>query len=119
MISIVVACLAIGLDNWSSHQVVRGSDLLSADSSTIKTQGTHKRCVKYEISAEIADLQLPSDQLPSDKCMAVSSVNCSVELSYLTSGHDAVQHNELENVDNAEDCEKGSHTNEGTKVVAM
>lgn len=104
VISIIMACLAIGLDNWSSQKVRRGSDLLSAESSTTKTQGTYQRCVRYGFSSE--QLNLPSDQLPSSKCIAVSSVNCSAELSYLPSGQEDIKLNELENVNNEADCEK-------------
>lgn len=103
-----MASVAIGLDNWSSQTVVRGSDKQSADASTTKTQGIYMRCVKYEISEEVADLNLPTDQLPSDKCMTVSSVNCSDVLSYLPSGQDSIELNELDNVDNEEDCEAGT-----------
>ena len=102
-----MACVAIGVDNWSSHSVNRVSG--EESSTTTKFQGTYKRCVKYDISSE-SNLNLVSDQLPSDSCMAVSSVNCSAvaEQGYLPSGQDIIGLNELENVDNEEDCEKGA-----------
>lgn len=107
VVSIVLACSSVGLDRWSSQKVYRGSDMFTADSSTTKTQGVYQRCVKYQLSTEVAELNLPSDQIPSDKCMAVSSVNCSDQLDYLPSGQDSIDVNELENVDNEADCESG------------
>ena len=52
LISIVIAAVALGLDQWSQQEVDRGRGR-TTDSSTKKFQGLVKRCVQYEVSDEV------------------------------------------------------------------
>lgn len=103
LISIVIAAVALGLDQWSQQEVDRGRGRTTG-SSTTKFQGLVKRCVQYKVSEEIMALSLPSEQLPQDGCLSNDDLECSNALSYLSSAHDVPEMSELQNTDSEDNC---------------
>ena len=104
-ISLILACVSVGLDEWSRMDVRRGTTTASIDSHTLKTQGVAKGCVSYTLNEEL--LSLPLEQQPKGSCLFTSSLECSMAQSALESAHDNPRVNELQNTDNPGECSEG------------
>ena len=59
----------------------------------------------YDLTAEIELLGLPSEELPSSRCLAMSDLNCSLARVPLFSALDILGHDEVQNSDEVENCD--------------
>jgi hypothetical protein len=104
LISVMLVAVSLGIDRWSEQRIRRGSGETQLDSATFKTQGLSTRCIEYMLSNEVIAQNLPSEQLPQNRCVAVGSLPCLNEQTFLFSEHDVSDIDELSNTDSNSEC---------------
>ena len=105
VIALILGAVGTGLDQWARLDTVRSfSSGGSADGSTYKTQGLLRRCISYDLSTDILNRQLPSDQLPQDRCINMVDLDCSASQPLLVSALDVLVHDEIQNANDAGSC---------------
>lgn len=102
-VGLCLGAVSIGLGQWARLDTDRVA-LEALDGATFKSQGLLSRCVSYDLTGDIRDLQLPLAEQPQDECVMMSSVNCSNSGLPLLSALDIFSIREVQNSFNQPEC---------------
>lgn len=106
VIGLILGAVGTGLNQWARLDTVRSfSSGGTADGATYKTQGLLERCISYDLSTDILDLQLPSDRLPQSRCINMADLDCSSSQPLLISALDVLNHDEIQNSNDVGSCD--------------